>query len=132
MRHLLGAGDLDWNRAERRSDRWGTVKLFEESDPVRDQGISLSTTNIVGRRGSLLALVKKVRPSWTRNEFTRVATPEIGEEIVLGRGTLFIEEDSVGLKPSAEKEENWLSRKNLFKVHSLTVELYFVENRRKV
>ncbi len=58
-------------------------------------------------------------------------TPEVGEEIILGEGSVFyMQEDDriyIGLKPNDGREKDWLDPKKLYRAHAQYVELYFKE-----
>ena len=58
-------------------------------------------------------------------------TPEVGEEIILGEGSVFyMQEDDriyIGLKPNDGRKKDWLDPKKLYRAHAQYVELYFKE-----
>lgn len=123
MRHHLGTGVLGWSKDERQTDRYGCVLLFDRPDG--DKIISINADHLVGKRGSLIAIVRDVHPSHTRNKYTGFTDPKVGEEITLGSGTLFEEGDAVGLTPPNPMKDKWLSYKALMRTYNCTVALYF-------
>lgn len=131
MKYKLGEGRLSWDRSERVSDRYGTV-AFEMEPPY---SLTDRLYELVGQKGTLVAVVKETRPSyhmgdWFHNVFP--STPNVGEEIRLGTGTLFLDDTSakwgsvgIGVKPDDGRETLWMDIHALYRVHSQTVELYF-------
>lgn len=130
---LLGTGQLSWPRAERIDDRYGLVG-------VETNGVYSITAEDVpaGTYGRLEVLVMQSRKSSHIGDFCRGLfpgePPAIGERIVLGTGTLFIEElheKSVchryaGLTPDDGRQVDWLDPAALYRCHDQTVELWFV------
>lgn len=148
--HLVARGVLNWNREERITDRYGAVH-FNASRPdwgkdfagnaVEDLGAEVECLNedsaLVGRRGRLHALVVEARDSGHIGDFFRgvgPTRPEVGELVLLGEGTLFVEpreEDmgspAIGLRPVDGRESDWLDIRALYRCHEQTVEVYFEE-----
>lgn len=133
-RVLLGTGQLSWHRGERVTDRYGSIGLFVNhlNDTIE---LPLAIAN-EGRTGKLIAIVTETRKSRHVGDILAghsPSTPEVGEEIVLGEGTLFTERyDSyfyLGLKPDDGREYNWLDTKMLYRAHEQSVELWFEEAR---
>ncbi|MFH0892455.1 MAG: hypothetical protein V1867_06785 [Candidatus Falkowbacteria bacterium] len=123
---LLGTGILNWDRGERVSDRYGTVKLFAF---LGQEDTCAFNTELQGQNGQLVAKVLKTRHSDHIGDLFRGVfpeTPEVGEEIVLGRGELFFERDAVGLRPDDGRESLWLDIRKLYRAHLQTVELFFI------
>jgi hypothetical protein len=126
---LLGLGVLGWSRYERITDRYGSVCLFQDS---RNTLLPHNCQTIAGTRGTLRAAVLEARQSshvgdWARG--LRPQTPAVGEVIVLGSGTAFVEEGDcglqVGLRPDSGREVDWLSPKAMYRLHDQTVRLEF-------
>lgn len=124
----LGTGVLDWGSEERISDRYGLVKLLDQSGP-HDKLVALRKSQI-GKRGRLIAVVRETRDSphvgdWFHGVYP--STPTVGEQVVLGEGSLFFRGDSVGILPRERRETLWLDIHGLYRVHYQTVTLFFDE-----
>lgn len=140
---VLGAGPLTWPVRERFSGRYGVVCLCgingygEKIDNVQfDEALA---RQMVGKRGTLVAVVKAVRESTHFGDLLRrifPTTPEMGERIILGTGTFFIEEQirmfhgtiGIGLRPDDDRPNDWLDPHALHRCHEQTVELIFEED----
>lgn len=126
----LGQGQLWWARFERQSDRYGSVFLL--TGPDDEDYVSFEFAP-VGRRGRLVAVVLHTRRSGHCGDLDRglaPSTPEVGEEITLGTGTLFTDDDSdtrastaVGVKPDDGRTTAWLDPRALYRCHNQTVRL---------
>lgn len=130
---VLGEGELNWNRRERVSDRYGAVGLYndahwlagEESTPLRGR-------EHVGKRGLLRAVVLQTRDADHIGDLTHGWQPggaRVGDVIDLGEGTLFIEDDfgdKAGVRPEDGRDSLWLDGPGLYRCHSQTVRLEFV------
>ena len=136
MRILMGKGVLSWAPQERRSDRYGAVFLMEEetnSFSKEQAPVELLNQPASLQKGKLIAVVKKTRQSthvgdWFHSVFP--STSIIGEEIILGCGSLFYDEckygyQHVGLEPEDGRKSLWLDIHSLYKAHEQSVELYF-------
>lgn len=122
----IGTGVLDWDRGERISDRYGSVRLFDDSGPGK-RPVELHKEQ-EGRHGRLIAVVRETRDSPHIGDlFHRVfpSTPTIGETISLGEGMLFFQDDAVGLVPDESRETLWLDIHALYRLHGQTVTLFF-------
>jgi len=135
-RILLGKGVLSWESPERRSDRYGTVFLMGEganSFSTEESPIELENVPEEGQYGKLIAVVTEARRSTHIGDLFHgfiPSTPNVGEEIILGDGELFYDEQEheyypVGLKPKDGRNSFWLNSKALYKAHEQSVELYF-------
>ncbi len=135
---LIGRGELGWFRAERVTDRYGSVSIYRDGESRLHDDIE-KVRPLEGKKGTLKALITEVRESSHMGDFCRdlyPSTPEVGDEVILGQGTLFfepLEEDgktlySVGLRPDDERDSDWLNPKSLYRCHDQTVELFFVED----
>jgi len=85
-------------------------------------------------RGVLLAVPTETRQSDHVGDDSRKvypSTPEVGEEIPLGQGTLFREDcswgsDAIGVQPTDGRTQDWMDIKALYRVHEQTVDLFFI------
>ena len=128
---VAGEGVLTWSADERRTDRYGLVVLMagDHSDEC-----VMPDRSLVGRRGSLVAQVLETRPSPHIGDIFHGLTPsepEVGERIVFGSGTVFVEQawrgvDGIGLRPDDGRDEFWLDPKALYRAHNQTVRLLLV------
>ena len=141
----LGVGVLNWPARERRSDRYGTVGLFEQSggydggevheNAVKYKPLPKYRNSVFGKHGKLVVKILETRQSGHLGDlFHGVGpkTPKVGEEIVLGTGMLFHAENEgfdgiVGVEPVDGRQTLWLDIKALYRCHDQTVELQFVE-----
>jgi len=133
----LGEGKLTWSRYERIGDRYGAVWLLADGDSLSASYVPAPLdTSLAGQRGSLTAHVLATRQSTHIGDLFRgffPVTPEVGEDIRLGEGTLFAEmTDSsaaavmaVGLRPADGREVDWLDPVALYRAHEQTVRLVF-------
>ena len=139
---FLGEGVLTWRASERRSDRYGSVHLIAEGLNSFSTGPAVSLVlpaaqGLDGRRGELVAVVKKTRESTHIGDlFHKVfpSTPEVGQIIVFGKGSFFAigAPDgglAVGLRPDDGRVTMWLNIHALYRAHEQSVELYFWETR---
>lgn len=136
----LGTGVLTWNGVERRGDRYGAVYLIPEKHNsfTREPSPSQVKTQEVheGERGVLVALVKETRESTHIGDLFHglyPETPEVGERILLGTGTLFFEPVpaggvQVGLRPDDRRLSFWLNPRMLYRAHEQTVQLIFEQD----
>lgn len=129
--YVVGTGILNWNRGERITDRYGYVHLTQEPmDPHAMEGDTASflLARFAGT-GRLVARICATRQSphigdWARGLFP--STPTVGDEIVLGHGTLDYAEQGVGLLPADGRDTDWLDPTALYRCHEQTVTLLFV------
>lgn len=123
---IIGTGILNWPAAERRSDRYGVVTLYIDTDS--ENSINLKK-DFDGFLGILKAKVLSTRDSEHIGDLARgilPSTPNVGDIIELGRGHLFFTTNNgVGLYPEDNRSTDWLDPNQLYKVHSQTVELFF-------
>ena len=124
----LGTGVLNWDGAERRSDRYGQVFLL--SSPYGRNRVKLVKVKS-GVRGRLIAIVKETRRSRHIGDFFHGVfpeTPEVGQKITLGEGKLFFRSyNTVGVQPDDGRDTLWLDINGLYKTHQQTVTLCFEE-----
>lgn len=127
---LLASGVLTWPAHERRSDRYGSVRL---SANLNDDAAAVDLPlEHCGRYGRLLVQVLENRPSRHIGDLFHMifpTTPAVGDWIILGEGILFDGSDefgaAIGLEPVSERSSFWLDPHQLYKVHDQTVDLYF-------
>lgn len=134
----LGTGVLTWDGAERRSDRYGAVWLMQDGctatsriDPVPQLDVR-AASGVVGQTGRLVAQVVDARESTHIGDLFRgifPSKPSVGDRIVLGEGTLFLEPCSfgftVGLRPDDGRDADWLDPHALYRAHEQMVRLFF-------
>lgn len=129
---VLAEGELNWNRIERVSDRYGTVRIFV---PSTESPASQIKRKYLGQHGTLVVKVVEPRESthcgdWARN--IRPKTPERNDIFVLGTGTLFMEENNhyedIGVKPDSGKQSDWLNPYALYNVHESVVRLIWIKD----
>ena len=125
MHKIIAIGILSWNSEERRSDRYGSVHITEDLDG--DRFIKFPN-DILDKKGKLFAIVAETRQSRHIGDLFRgiyPQTPTTGDRIELGEGTVFFENNSIGLMPDDGRDSDWLNPVNLYKLHEQTVALYF-------
>lgn len=130
----LGTGRLSWPRNERVCDRYGAVMLMADGDSFVEPSRYVNPTDApVGQRGTLVAEVLETRESTHIGDLFRGLFPEtleVGERIVLGTGTFFVEDTDwgavlMGLSPDEPRNSDWLDPKALYRAHEQTVRLTF-------
>jgi hypothetical protein len=139
MKTLIGYGILGWLGSERRSDRYGTVSLFDgdsnDKKLIAKPIIHLEEIKkLVGKKGKLEVEVLHTRQSTHIGDLFRgfsPSTPKKGQRLTLGEGKLFTELvegiNTVGLRPDDGRDSDWLQPEQLYKAHEQTVNLYFVQ-----
>lgn len=135
----LGVGYLQWPPEERRSDRYGCVRLFIDNPArgyVRDAELRILDFPSVPESiyGKLIAKVLATQKSSHIGDLIRrifPKTPRVGEVLELGEGMLFVTRDEhgalVGLKPLEDRGNDWLNPKVLYRLHDQKVNLRFEE-----
>src|SRR5260370_34176704 len=113
----LGEGVLNWSRYERISDRYGAIHL-SIGNYITWKDAPADT------RGTLVAYVLATRQSRHIGDLFRgisPSTPEVGEAITLGTGTLFTQIDDdvpvIGVKPDDGREHDWMDPTALYRRH---------------
>ena len=127
----VGEGRLTWPRHERVGDRYGAVMLAQEGN--LDAHVRFNSS-LSGSRGTLIAEVMDVRPSPHIGDLFRglfPTTPQVGERIVLGTGTVFMDmsrdgADAIGLQPDDGRSTDWLDPEALYRAHWQTVSLELI------
>lgn len=123
----IGTGVLTWSPGERVSDRYGTVYLLSDLESNEVVGLTDTTE---GKRGRLIAVVRETRTSRHIGDLFHGVFPEIpevGQKVVLGEGTLFFQDELVGVRPDDGRQTQWLNLRALYEVHEQTVTLFFEE-----
>jgi hypothetical protein len=106
-RTLLATGYVSWDAVERRSDRYGSIRLNDKNDT--SILLDRSMDELEGKEGRLVAEVLIPVKSPHIGDLQRrlvPSTPELGEVVVLGTGSLFIEHRGEAMHESAEYERN--------------------------
>ncbi len=108
----VGEGQLFWPATESHTDRYGSVVLVTGGSDDKDTYAVLDRT-LQGRHGTLTAVVVQT-----------------GDEILLGSGTVFIEQawddddaQAVGLRPDDGRSNDWLNQAALRSLHAQVVRL---------
>lgn len=109
MRAFLGRGYITFNGIERRSDRYGTVRLYDGDDNV-----FLESQEYEGKLGRLVAVIVETRKcdhvgDVHRNIYPPKQLHPVGSEFVLGpEGELFFEHFGNGVheKGQLEREDD--------------------------
>jgi len=127
-RVLMGKGILNWPTGERIFDRYGLVGLWSETALSIKDLLSFDIEPVEGIKGKLVVKVIEPRRSQHIGDFFHgfsPTTPDVGEEIILGEGSVFYENGFVGLEPDEGRRTFWLKPKKLYRAHQQLVELYF-------
>lgn len=133
---LLATGYFSWDAVERRSDRYGSIRLNDEKNASIT--VDKAMHKLKGKKGNLFAEVLEPIDSPHMGDLVRglkPSTPELGEIVVLGTGSLFIEHhevkddihDDIGLKPDDDRQNDWLNPKAFYRLHLSKINLFFEE-----
>ena len=120
---LIGEGVLGWLTSERRTDRYGSVLLNTLSGKT-----FIFDNSLVGQKGTLFTVIKETQESNHFGDLFRgffPSTPSVGDKIELGSGTLFIDNECIGLRPDDNRDSDWLDPRALYRCHNQIVELHF-------
>src|SRR2546430_5740653 len=111
---VRGEGVLGWPAEERQTDRYGLIHL----NPGADDDFAPRRFEIMhaGVHGRLVAVVLEPRPSPHIGDWAHAlgpTTPEVGEEIILGTGTLLVISSPclpflLGVKPDQDRRHHWM------------------------
>ncbi len=130
---VLGEGQLNWNRSERVSDRYGAIGLYNDAHwQAGEDSTPLHCQIYAGERGVLRAVVLETRDADHIGDLTHgwhVGGANVGDVYDLGEGVLFFDHDlgeKVGVKPEDGRDTLWLDGPTLYRCHSQTVRLEFV------
>ena len=127
-RVLMGKGILNWPTKERVGDRYGLVGLWSVAALSFKDLLSFDIEPLEGIKGKLVVKVIEARESQHIGDLYHgfyPTTPDVGEEIILGEGSVFYEDGFVGLAPDDGRRTFWLEPKKLYRAHQQLVELYF-------
>jgi hypothetical protein len=91
---LIGHGQFGWNGIERRSDRYGLVRLFQVDQ--KNKPVDLFGKDLEGQKGRLIAhVIKSVQSEHMGDMFRGIKPPNppipIGSKVLLGEGYLCFE-----------------------------------------
>lgn len=136
---VLSEGTLNWSRYERIGDRYGAIHI-ETGNEIYANFADAP----LGTVGTLIAEVVEARKSGHIGDMFHgfsPETPDVGERIVLGTGTLFAEElddydiTAIGVRPLTETRDwngasggpdtFWMDPRALYRAHEQTVRLVF-------
>lgn len=135
---VTGTGIFNWLGDERRLARYGFVALwtgnyFETEHCVVELDAE-AVRALEGKRVRMTAEVVETRKSGhIGDQFYEIkpTTPEMGEVIELGVGTLRLDSFEgtllMGLEPSDGRQELWLDPRKLYRLHDQTVLLTLEE-----
>jgi hypothetical protein len=131
----LGRGHLSWPAGERRSDRYGTVTLFEVGryrEPYPPSVLKIDGLP-VERHAKLKARVVEQHRSDHIGDFFRgirppAEPPPCDSVWTLGEGRVFLDPHAdmpgVGLVPDDRRDNDWLDPHVLYTLHSQVVDLW--------
>lgn len=123
----VGTGVLTWFRAERQTDRYGSVWLTIDGT----EAPAPLTFPPVGQRGRLYAEVIEGRQSNHIGDLFRGLRqreiPKAGLRVELGRGVSFKEPTdgipAIGVMPMKQRHDDWLNPRELYHLHNCLVRL---------
>lgn len=138
MMTRIGTGIFGWSGAERRSNRYGAVHLGAENESVKMKDIidRPRLLRFAGKRVRIECVVLETRESGHIGDlFLGIypSTPEVGERVELGVGTLgLIDPDWDGLpsfvlRPDDGRADLWIDPCKLYRLHDQTVEMLMEE-----
>jgi hypothetical protein len=136
----VGHGIFAWDGKERRTDRYGSFVVgfspYESSERVAAHLDLKVLSTLLGKRVHVACTVVKTRPSGHIGDLThklKPSTPDVGESVDLGVGTLGFEDagydglTSVLLKPEDGRKAFWIDPRKFYRLHDQTVDLFIVE-----
>lgn len=136
----VGHGILSWNSTERRSDRYGAFVLgqcnFEDNVRVAAHLDEPALRGLIGKRVRVLCKVVANRGSGHLGDThhgIKPTTPEVGEVVDLGVGTLRLVDagfggmTAVALEPNDGRKHFWYDPYKLYRLHDQTVDLFIEE-----
>jgi len=149
MRVRVASGIFGWEGGERRSDRYGAIHFtgsdFEKSTVVevylntkvlsKSESYRRKGSSLIGKRVRLIGKVLETRKSGHIGDLAHgiyPSTPEKGEEIDLGVGTLDVENGYDGtpdivLCPNDDRRVFWMDPRKLYRLHDQTIDLFAEE-----
>lgn len=136
---LVGKGIFGWDRADRRTRRYGGVQLhttnYAQSVTVDAQVHQEAIHNLQGRVRLYGKVIESRVSGHVGDLFLRIkpTQPEVGEIVELGVGQIVLEASSYSplpcilLTPEDGRREFWMDPHKLYRLHDQTVELYAEE-----
>lgn len=129
---FLGWGILGWPKSEKLTGRYGIILLSEPTGSGQPARLE-NTSKIKGIAGKVIAEVIETRKTTYLGDLHKglfPKTPEIGEEIELGRG--FLEANTktaiISLHPTESRRKQLFDPEALHKAYDQTVILYFIKD----
>lgn len=140
MKTLLATGTFMWDGPERRSQRYGYFyannSSFDDAAEVTPAYCATEAEALEGQKVKIVVKIVESRPSGHAGDLyldILPTTPNVGEEIELGIGTLDLQPSPhcsdvtyLGLKPSDGRGMYWLDPHILYRLHDQTVEIYAI------
>lgn len=129
--YLLASGVLAWWKQERTRNRYGSVCLYRGPyGTAEGEDAVLPLLTFSGRQGQLIAVVRETRrPQSIIDVVLGLISPKepppVGSRHVLGQGTLFSDEEAIGLRPDDDRTDLWLDPEVLYLLVDQTVDLFF-------
>lgn len=125
-KHIIGTGQLTWQRHERISDRYGSVWLMTQGTEAPEP-ITVPKNGI----GTIYARVIEPIPSDHIGDmfhgYRQRELPANGVKVPLGYGSVFTEQNngitSIGVRPIDKRRTDWLNPVALYNLHNSVVEL---------
>jgi hypothetical protein len=140
MRLRDGHGIFTWDGGERRSTRYGAFVLSCEPVESNDRTAAYLDLKVLraleGKRVHVRCVVVAARKSGHIGDLAHgifPTTPEVGEEVDLGVGTLRLEPapfdglTQVTLVPGDGRDRVWIDPHKLYRLHDQTVDLFVEE-----
>lgn len=133
----IGRGVFNWPRGERITDRYGALLLASDWESYEADHTTYVKFDeaIAGQHGTLHVEILEARQSPHIGDLARgifPQTPEVGERIELGAGTLFFDDcdddRAVGVRPDDGRDTDWLDPVKLYRAIHQTVALYFTHS----
>lgn len=142
---LVGVGILSWNGLERRSNRYGSIHLYNKTYKGEHPGVPvrhdyLTLLRFETKRVRIVAKVIESRESGHIGDIflgIRPSKTEVGACIDLGIGTLetimntYDQRPDLVLHPDDGRSELWFDPRLLYRLHDHTVEIYMQETDEK-
>jgi hypothetical protein len=140
MSTLVGSGIVTWQASERVTNRYGAICLqnsnYHETVQFDATWYVDNLKTFDQKHVRITAVVREARDSGHLGDMflgIRPSTPEVGEEVDCGVGTLVVTKDWDGersmvlLQPSDGRQELWIDPRKLYRLHDQTVDLYVEE-----
>jgi hypothetical protein len=144
MREHIGYGVFTWGSPERQTGRYGFVypdkSDFEDTMSLEPRLDVKACRRLQDKHVKLICVVRETRPSGHAGDrFLRIFPNKlplvtVGEEVMVGIGNFFAtncdwapHKIQIGLKPTIDRDENWLDARILYRLHDQTVDFYVEE-----